>query len=285
MPAPAPPAPRLRAGIAALAAGLALAALGAAPAQAAEPGCTLAATGGTVTRTLGARTYLLRVPDGLTGTQAPLLLSLHGAGSNGSTDESNTGWSAFADARKFIVAYPQARPSAGSGVWDPYSEGSVDVDFLRQVVADVSASWCVDPRRVHADGWSNGAVMSQRLACDAAGTFASVTSYGGGTPTPPGAAPCLPARPISVGLFVGQFDFTYAGLAQNTDEWRGRDGCSSPPVHTSDPYGTLDTYGCAAGSQVLARVVANTSHNWPFGAQGEDQRSRMWAFFEANPLP
>lgn len=284
MPSSPVPAHRLRVVSALMGAALLLLAA-ASPAAAAEPGCTLAATDGTVTRALGERSYELHVPPGLSG-EAPLLLSLHGAGSNGSQDERFTGWSGFADVQDFIVAYPNARPSFGSGMWDPYSAGSADVAFLREVVRDISAAWCVDPRRVHVDGWSNGAVMSQRLACDAADTFASVTSYGGGTPTFGGtAAPCRPSRPISVGLFVGQFDFTYAGLAQNTDEWRGYDGCGSTPIRSTDPHGTLDTYSCAAGTQLLARVVAGTSHEWPSGARGEDQRTRMWAFFEGNPLP
>jgi polyhydroxybutyrate depolymerase len=269
-----------------VAAAAALCANSAAPASAAQPGCTLTPTAGTVSRTVGGRTYLLNVPAGLTGTQVPLLLSLHGAGSNGQQDEYFTGWTPFAAAHNFIVAYPQARPSSGSGVWDPYSAGTVDVPFLRQVADDISASWCIDPHHVHVDGWSNGAVMSQRVACDAADRFASVTSYGGGTPTLAGfATPCRPSRPISVGLFAGQYDFTYAGLAQNTDEWRAVDACGSTPAHTTDPYGSLDTYACAGGSTLLARVVSNTSHNWPFGAQAEDQRSRMWSFFQANPLP
>lgn len=247
--------------------------------------CTLTPTGGTVKRTIGARSYLVNVPAGLTGA-APLLLSLHGFGSTGAQDEQFTGWTPFAAAHRFIVAYPQARPSEYGGGWDPYSAQSEDVGFLKNVVADISGQWCVDPRRVHSDGWSNGAVMSQRLACDAPGTFASVTSYGGGTPTASGFANgCQPARPISVGLFAGQYDFTYAGLAQNAAEWRAVDQCSATPVHTTDPYGSTDAYSCAAGTTVLARVVANTSHNWPSGAQGEDQRTRMWAFFSANPLP
>src|SRR5438067_1468350 len=102
-----------------LLAAAALAALtaGAPVAAAATPGCTLTTTGGTVTRTLGTRTYELHVPAGLTGTQVPLLLSLHGAGSNGTQDESFTGWSGFADAHEFIVAYPDARPNSGGGVW------------------------------------------------------------------------------------------------------------------------------------------------------------------------
>ncbi len=271
--------------LAAVAAFAVLAFPGAAPAAAASPGCTLEATNGTVTRALGERTYELHVPAGLTGADVPLLVSLHGFGSNGRQDEQFTGWSGYADSHNFIVAYPNGRPSLGFGAWDPYSSTSPDVGFLRQVVADISARWCVNAQRVHADGWSNGAVMSQRLACEAADEFASVTSYGGGTPALGGAFPCNPGRPISVGLFVGQLDFTYAGLAQNTDEWRAYDSCSPTPVRTTDPHGTLDTYSCAAGTQVLARVVSNTSHNWPSGAAGEDQRDRMWAFFQANPLP
>ena len=86
-------------------------------------------------------------------------------------------------------------------------------------------------------------------------------------------------------MIAGQFDFTYAGLGENTSEWRAVDSCGATPVSASDQYGSSKTYACAAGTQVLSRVVSYTSHNWPFGAQAEDQRSRMWAFLSANPLP
>jgi polyhydroxybutyrate depolymerase len=255
------------------------------PGAASASACSLTSTNGTVTRTLGSRVYQLHVPAGLTGTQVPLLLSLHGAGSNGSEDEYFTGWSGYADTHDFIVAYPDAQ-GYPSGVWDPYSTSSPDVPFLRQVVGDISASWCVDPHRIYVDGWSNGAVMSQRAACNAADLFAASTSYGGGDPTAAtAAAPCRPSRPVSVGLIVGQEDFTYAGLAQDASLWRSVDACGATPVNETDQYGSSSTYSCANGTQVWTRVVTNTSHNWPSGAQGQDQRDRMWAFFQANPLP
>lgn len=259
---------------------------GAPASGAVEAGCTLTSTGGTVKRTIGDRTYLVNVPAGLSGTQVPLLLGLHGFSSTGAQFETFTGWTPFAASRKFIVAYPQARPSEYGGGWDPYSANSADVTYLKAVVADVSRQWCVDPRRVHVDGWSNGAVMSQRMACDAPDVIASSTSYGGGTPTLAGfAKPCTPSRPISVALFAGQWDFTYGGLAQNTGEWRAVDKCAATPTHSTDQYGSTDTYNCASGTSVVSRVVSNVSHNWPSGAQGEDQRTRMWAFFTANPRP
>lgn len=274
--------------LAALGAAVLALSFGAAPAAADTPpaGCSLSPTGGTVTKTLGNRQYLVRVPAGITTNSAPLLVVLHGALSNGDTVELFSGWSRYADAKKFIVAYPQARPLGWAGVWDPYTATSADVGFVKDVVSDIAQTWCVDQDRVHADGWSNGAVMSQRMACAAADTFASVTSYGGGDPMLLGIATgCRPSRPISVAMLTGQFDFTYAGLEQNTSQWRSVNDCPSSASRTFDLYGTTRTYSCAGGSKVVARAVYLTSHNWPIGAQAEDQRNRMWAFFQANPRP
>ncbi len=272
-------------------------------ASAATSGCVLTPTNGTVTQMIGSREYQLYVPPGLTGTSVPLLLSLHGAGSNGLEDEISTGWSPFAAANDFIVAYPDALtdpldpsgPYLGGGVWNPYTMNSTDVPFLRQVVSQIESTYCIDTSRVYVDGWSNGAVMSQRVACDAADVFAAADSYAGGDPTveadsglPAGSysgEPCTPTRPISVSLIVGQEDFTYFGLAENTSLWEGIDGCSATPVAETDQYGSSDTYSCADGSELYTRVVDDTSHNWPVGAQGEDQRERIWDFFMANPLP
>jgi polyhydroxybutyrate depolymerase len=265
---------------------VAVVAIGGGAPPSASAACGLTPTAGTVTKTLGSRTYNVNVPAGLTGTSVPLLLSLHGFGSTGSQDEQFTGWSPYAAAHNFIVSYPQARPSQYGGGWDPYTANSEDVAFLRNVVADISSQWCINPARVYVDGWSNGAVMSQRMACAAPDVFAASSSYGGGTPTMAGfATPCQPSRPISVALFAGQFDFTYAGLSQNASEWRAADNCSATAVHTVDSYGTSDAFPCAAGTTLLTRVVSNTSHNWPFGAQAEDQRNRIWSFFMANPRP
>jgi polyhydroxybutyrate depolymerase len=242
-------------------------------------GCTLATTNGTITRTLGSRVYELHVPQSLEGTQVPLLLSLHGDGGNGFADEQATGWSLFANTHNFIVAYPDAR-GYPYGVWYPYSSAAPDVEFIRQVAADISAHWCIDPDHLYVDGWSSGAIMSQRLACDAADLFAGATSYVGMSPTR-SALPCQPARPISVGLFVGQLDpATYGALTPNTTEWMGYDGCSQKPEHEIDQWGYSDTYSCSGGTEVLARAVTYTKHNWPYTARGEDQRNRMWAFFQ-----
>lgn len=122
-------------------------------------GCSSQATDRTVTRQLGDRTYLLHVPEGLGGGPVPVLLSLHGMGQGAAPHEQETGWSGYAADHHFIVAYPEGVERR----WD-FGAGSTDVDFLRAVVDDIAATWCVDRHRVHAEGYSNGAMMVERLA-------------------------------------------------------------------------------------------------------------------------
>lgn len=271
-----------------------LAVVGPAPSNAAT--CTLAGTGTTVTRTIGARSYLLHVPANLTGTSVPLLLNLHGYGEPAALEESQSGWSRYADTHNFIVAYPVglARfPSVPS--WD-WAQGSEDVAFLRSVVADIASTSCVDPARVHASGISNGALMSLRLACDAADLFASVHAHAGGDPIIPSptawaGSACTPSRPIGVAITQAIADpaSAYPAGLVTRDNWLARNGC--PTTGTAEPGVLIEaiTYKpCAAGVEMLWRVYPQSHHwpvNHPFAADADDIHDRVWGLFTRNPLP
>ncbi|WP_436499490.1 alpha/beta hydrolase family esterase [Actinokineospora sp. HUAS TT18] len=247
-------------------------------AVAAEQGCGLTPTGGTVTRTIGFRSYNLRVPAGLTAP-APLMLSIHGLGSFPFGQEFATGWSQYADSHKFIVAYP----AGNSNHWN-VDRGSPDIAFLKSVVDRISATYCVDPRRVYAEGGSLGSWMSQRLACDAADTFAAVSGTMGGSPTWWGA--CTPSRPIGVSLFHGESDLLInVGLGKIArDEWAARNSCG-PAVVEPVPNGSAQRYDCSAGVKVTWRSYPGLGHAYPSGADGQDFRDRAWAHLSAHTLP
>ncbi len=234
-------------------------------------------------RTVGGRTYELHVPSGLAGPSVPLVLSLHGLGQTGARHAADSGWAAHADANGYIVAFPDGRWRS----WNYSQYGAGDVAWLRAVVADVGAAWCVDPSRVHVAGHSNGAFMAQRLACDAADVFASAASYAGGNPDVTGHA-CAPSRGIGVALFQGDADFVvpsqWAAVAR--DGWVDRLQCATPPE--SDPVadgGLLRYVGCRDGVQVIWRTYPGQSHLWPTGARRQDMLDTMWAFFGAHHKP
>jgi polyhydroxybutyrate depolymerase len=268
--------------------GLALACAAAAllcalPASAhAASACSLSATGGVVTRTIGGRPYDLFVPAGLT-RPAPLLLSIHGQGQPRSFHEGEVGWPDFAAARGLIVAWPQGSgPTATE--WD-YTHDSGDVGFLRAVVADVAAAWCVRADEVDAEGYSAGALMAQRLACDAADVFAAVASFAAPFPPTWTGSACAPARPVAIGIFEGALDPNYLFIGSTHAPWVARDGCpSAPVVEPGVPVAAARYAPCNGGVEVDWRVYA-TSHNWPIGLDASDIRERMWGLFERNRVP
>lgn len=259
-----------------------------APAPAAQA-CSLTPTAGTVQRTIGSRSYHLRVPAGLTEA-VPLLVSLHPYTTNGLGQETWTGWSTYADNVGFIVAYPNA---ANNGVWQTGTRNNGDVTFLRQLVNEVKATYCVDARRVYADGMSLGAEMSQRIGCEASDVFASINVFDGADPTESNLwhwfpEPCTPARPISILQSFGENSFGYAGGVASRNKWITRNGCSTTPtpVPPNDGDGAMAVYQpCNAGTQVLWRTWANQPHEPLTGARLEAWRNLVWYFFATNLKP
>lgn len=266
-----------------LAAGAAVAASAAATTSApSAAACTIASTGGTVTRSLPGsfRSYNLRVPAGLSNP-APLLLSIHGFQSFPFGQEYATGWSQFADQKRFIVAYP-------AGNWNTWNlqKGSPDVKFLRDVVDHIAAKYCVDPKRVYAEGGSYGSWMAQRLGCDAADKFAAVSGFMGGSPNSYGG--CTPSRPIAASLFHGESDplISLAEGKKTRDEWVKRNGCNATPIVENVPSGHAESYaGCSAGVTVTWRSYAGLGHEYPKGADGADFRTRAWNHLTSFTLP
>lgn len=279
---------RLGACIAAVGVAASLLTAGAASAAAAAPAaCSLAPTNGPVTKFLFKGTdigpYRLTVPSGLSGS-VPLLIDLHGGGGSAEIYEYLTGWPDYAMRKKtFILAAPN---SEIPGFWMPQS-GSIDVSFIKTLATELAATYCIDPKRIYVSGHSLGGVMTDRMACDHAGLFAAAAPYAGGPSSVFGGG-CNPSRPIPVAFIHGDQDFNapVALQEQNRDAWVQREHCATPPSRTTDSLGYTDTYApCDGGSEITWRLLKNQTHAWPSGAAGEDMRDRMWAFFNAHPLP
>ena len=69
-----------------------------------------------------------------------------------------------------------------------------DVGFVRALVDRLEANACIDRRRVYAQGMSNGAILSHRLACELADRIRAIGPVSGTNMSPT----CSPTRPVPV---------------------------------------------------------------------------------------
>lgn len=230
------------------------------------------------------RYYRVRVPAGIPASGAPLVVVIHGGYGTPQGIESASGWSGFADQKKAIVVYPRGSKPEGSGWgWDA-GAGAYDITHIKKVVADVSAKYCVDPKRIHLSGHSNGGQMASRVACTHADIFASGAVY---APAPPPAG-CVPSRPVSWGVFASEKDEMVDQALAYTHvmywSWENR------PCQNEQPDGGINVkeskrWDCASGTRVLWRVYKGGSHFWPVGPERTDMLNRMWQLFQAHPRP
>jgi hypothetical protein len=104
------------------------------------------------------------------------VLNYHGFSSTPAEHEADTGMIATANEGRFILVFPEGLyRSWNANTCCPLATTTSvdDLGFFDAIVRSVSASHCVDPRRVHVAGYSNGAIMAQRIACLRAETFCS----------------------------------------------------------------------------------------------------------------
>jgi len=132
------------------------------------------------------RRAFLYVPKNLqdrsTAKPVPLVLALHGYSSSAGKIIKDMQWSEKAEKESFIVVYPQgSRADAkqavslwknpqswndGAGRFHSGKENVDDVGFIRELIAQVSRNYSVDPEQIFITGFSNGAAMTFRLGAE-----------------------------------------------------------------------------------------------------------------------
>lgn len=237
-----------------------------------------------------ARSYLLHLPSPLPAGPVPLVLAFHGGGGRG---QGMARLSAL-DPLGFIVAYPDGYERHWNDGRRTIKHKVDDVGFVRAILDQVEARYAVDPARIFATGMSNGAIFTERLACELADRFAAVAPVAGTMPADIAPA-CRPARPVAVLQIAGTADpiMPYDGgkvadfggrgeggvvlpAAATAIAWAERNHCAGvavpealPPI--APPDGTTVTRtrwtSCAGDTAVTLLMILGGGHTWPGGAQ------------------
>ncbi|CDZ96634.1 hypothetical protein [Phaffia rhodozyma] len=259
---------------------------------------------GHLNRTLpSGRTYLLHVPSNYDSNAShPLVLSFHGAGGTSANQEKLSQFSVPGIAiggLPVIAAYPQGADNTAekrTGVWysAPYANTTVDdVQFAKDVVADISSHYCINPVRVYASGKSNGGGFTAYLACrpDTSTLFAAFAPV---SPVSPALyngtlafSGCDPSRPVPIINSHGVVDQTIPFEGRNVSatgdygvgtatinvslwrrQWAIRNGCYSngslpDPTYTIHPYpnATEEVWQCNAVLEAF--TTSDLGHSWP----------------------
>lgn len=260
------------------------------------------------------RTFLVHVPAAATPDRpAPLLIVYHGAGQTGSQIRTLSGLDELTDPGGWITVYPDGflRGWAVGSVTGPDLAGVDDVAFTRLIVQFVASNLTVDPGRIYAAGFSNGAMLTHLLACRAADLVDAIASVGATMLQNVGDS-CAPAEPVAALFFHGTEDESFppdgriggpglvlTGIDETVARWAELNGCDLAPAVEAIPDAADDgttverrTFaGCASGGGVSFYEIAGGGHTWPgrpllsaeLGRTTEDisAGAEMLAFFAA----
>lgn len=229
-----------------------------------------------------ARNYRIYIPAIYSGsTPVPLILNLHGYGSNNTQQEAYGDFRPIADTANFIIVHPNGTlDGSGNLYWNTFGWSTIDdVGFLSALIDTISADYMIDPDRIYSTGMSNGGFMSYDLACSLSNRIAAIASVTGSM-TPGHKNSCNPLHPVPVMQIHGTADATvpYTGSSTmiNIDTlvsfWVQFNSCSLTPAITNVPNSNTSD-GCTAenflydggsnGSAVELYKVTGGGHSWP----------------------
>ncbi len=255
------------------------------------------------------RTYRIYIPKIYTPSKAvPLVLNLHGLGSNAQQQELYADFRKIADTANFIIVHPNGSKSSLGQGWNNFDapgKGVNDLGFIAALIDKICATYAIDQSRIYSTGMSNGGFMSYDLACFLSYRIAAIASVTGSM-VPSHKVACDAKHPTPIMEIHGTKDNTVPfdgnGAVPFTDIdsllnfWVKFNTCS-PAVISALPNTNLFDMSTVEhhvfsngkqGSSVELYKVIGGGHSWPgtsttlFGQttnQDFNACKEIWRFF------
>ncbi|WP_456385400.1 extracellular catalytic domain type 1 short-chain-length polyhydroxyalkanoate depolymerase [Desulfolithobacter sp.] len=240
------------------------------------------------------RSFIVYRPVSALASQSPpLMIVLHGGLGNAEAMERTTGMNKVADREGFIVVYPNGTApryamrrkvknmrtwNAGSCCGPAVRFNVDDVAFISNLIERMQSEYGIDPRRVYVAGFSNGAMLAYRLACEIPEKIAAIIAVSGTLAVDR----CSDsANQVAVLHIHGEMDDNVpykggrghnsrAGVRHRSVEETVRmmtatRNCASPKVEIRHGVIKDTTYTCANGAPFELITIKNGGHVWPGG--------------------
>ncbi|NLI97475.1 hypothetical protein GX441_02305 [bacterium] len=252
------------------------------------------------------RNYVLHIPPQYNEDDSlPLLINIHGGNGTPQQQETMTGMNTKADSEGFFVLYPNGTMLPvgyfgwNAGEWT--HSGVDDVGFISALLDTLKSNYKVDTLRIYATGFSIGAMMCHRLACELSERIAAVAPVEGGL-TLDDWNSCEPKRLIPVMHFHHRYDANVPYYGDPTKKyapaidsvmrhWAQTNGCNIGPDTFYNAEGALRQRWTRADDScevVFWTLEQGNGHTWPGSPTGTQELSandEMWEFFKAHPIP
>lgn len=228
----------------------------------------------------GDREFYVYIPSTIKKDQkAPAVITFHGFKSDANGMRWLINSDKIADKYGYIMVYPNALNKSwnvgrGSGTLPSNTD---DISFASAMVDVIKARFPVDPERIYAMGFSNGAQMVAAMACRVSGKLAA----GGMVAHTMNIQPCEPDHKMPIALIHGAKDpyakFSGGGVG-NIGSWQ-ESVSFFRQIHELKGDGSIlfekPTARCRnwlSGDKkpmVLGCVAFDGGHNWPGGVDFE----------------
>lgn len=219
------------------------------------------------------RTYILHLPSGYSETKDyPLVLNLHGLGSNASQQQLYSQFDAVADEEEFIVVYANAINNS----WDIFGEG--DVDFLAYLVDTLRQQYSIN-ECLFSMGMSQGGFLSYKLACELPYPISGIAIVTGSmletwqnTCTGVGNMPVMHFHGTADQIVNYEGSFGISPVEEAVQWWASENDCNAIPqiisisdINQSDGS-TAEKHqynDCENESETVLYKIINGGHTWP----------------------
>jgi polyhydroxybutyrate depolymerase len=264
------------------------------------------------------RQYLLHIPATYTqGAPTPLVLFYHGGGGGMKQAAADYNWIEKSEQAGFIVVFMQGTSRHNTSLLNTWNAGECcayardnnidDVQYTKDVLAAIVTTVTIDTEKIFATGFSNGAMMSHRLACEMSDTFAAIGAVSGTDNT----QSCEPTVPISImhihaknddaAKYDGgsgrtfednpERDTDFTSVRTTIDRWLNRNGIMSDATRVLEvPGAVCDRYTDENTVMVELCALDEGGHTWPGSdgaarhsglvpSQALDATDVLWGFF------
>ncbi len=210
---------------------------------------------------LGDRSYHVKEPDGWDGeSPMPVLVHFHGWQRTGALPVQHQRISGATRRRGVLLIAPNGQRRT----WDFWYSETEDVDFARDVIADVARRYPIDTENIFVSGYSYGSLMAWRFSCDGGNGIRALLGISGALDASEECAEAPKEVRHVHGLKDNVLDFPFGPGGDTTYPvmlWRERLGCSEQMVDLGDwsvvPFLThsrMEWQECAGGTKVTLDV-------------------------------